>query len=85
MNRDAATRQRLEKIAGLRWMTMGACCLAVLCSLPKMALAIGLMETLHEAQANDSTYAMAKANRDAGLEKLCAAAQRHVVGQQGLE
>lgn len=70
MNWGTATRQWLEKIVGLRWVTMSACSVAMLWSLPKMALAVGLMETLHQALANDSVYAMAKANRDAGQEKL---------------
>jgi outer membrane protein len=70
MNSHAATRQWIEKIVGLRPAAMGACIIVVLCGLPKTALAITLMEAFHEVLVNDSLYAMARASRDAGLEKL---------------
>ncbi len=51
-------------------MTAGALWIFLLCGLPIMAGATDLLESFHDALANDATYAMAKATRDAGVEKL---------------
>ena len=70
MNTRTPTGQRLERMSGLRGVMTAACCTAALWGQPKMALATDLIEVYHEALANDATYAMARASRDAGLEKL---------------
>lgn len=53
-----------------RTVTVATFCLAALCGLSDVAVATDLLQSFRDALANDATYAMAKANRDAGLEKL---------------
>jgi outer membrane protein len=70
MNLRTLTGHWLERLNGLRGVVAAAGCTAVLCGLPKLALATDLVQAFHEALVNDATYAMAKASRDAGREKL---------------
>lgn len=70
MNGKVASKQRIVRFSGPSSMKAAVCCVAVLCGLPELALATDLVDSYHAALAHDATYAMAKATRDAGLEKL---------------
>jgi outer membrane protein len=70
MTLHAAATQWPGKMNRLRSAAMAACCIVSLCGVPKTALSLTLMDAYHAVLANDSVYAMARASRDAGLEKL---------------
>jgi outer membrane protein len=54
----------------LKPVAVGTLWIFLLCGLPNLAAATDLLESFHDALANDAAYAMAEATRDAGLEKL---------------